>query len=132
MESTASHIESIYEKAKAYTETSIALYKLNAIDKTADVASSLVLWIVFGSIGVLFLLFVNIGVSFYLGQLVGATYIGFLIVSLFYLVVGVCIYYFNKSLIIKPITNFVVAKLTSANKEEVLIAKTNTDEKHSK
>ncbi|WP_046744347.1 hypothetical protein [Kordia zhangzhouensis] len=125
MESTASHIESIYKKAKAYTETSIALYKLNAVDKAADVASSLVSWLVFGSIGVLFLLFVNIGISFYIGQLLGATYLGFLIVSLFYLIVGICVYIFNKDLITKPITNFVISKLTSANKEEVLMSKNN-------
>ncbi|WP_046755433.1 hypothetical protein [Kordia jejudonensis] len=122
MESTASHIESIYERAKAYTETSIELYKLNAIDKTADVVSSLVSWIVLGSVAAVFLLFINIGISLYIGTLLGAGYLGFLIVSSFYLVLGICLYIFNGKLIMQPITDLVISKLMRKKKEDILTA----------
>ncbi|WP_430409345.1 hypothetical protein [Kordia sp.] len=132
MESTASHIESIYEKAKAYTETSIALYKLNAIDKTADVVSSIVLWIALGSTVAVFLLFINIGISLYIGDLLESSYLGFLIVSMFYLLLGACLYIFNGSLITKPVTNLVISKLLRKNKEEVLILNKEKNEEGNK
>lgn len=121
MESTASHIEALYKKAKTYTETSIELYKLNAIDKTADVVSSIVYWLALGSIVVVFLLFINIGISLYIGKLLEATYLGFLIVSSFYLVLGILLYIFNDKLIDRPITNLVISKLMRAKKEDILI-----------
>ena len=121
MESTVTHLELIFNKAKAYTETSIDLYKLNAIDKTADVVSSLVSRLALGSIIAVFLLFINIGISLYIGQLLQASYLGFIIVSSFYLVLGICLYLFNKTLITKPITNLVIAKLTRKRKEEILM-----------
>lgn len=132
MESTASHIESIYNKAKAYTETSIALYKLNAIDKTADVVSSIVLWMALGSIVVVFLLFINIGISLYIGELLGASYLGFLIVSSFYLLLGISLYIFNGALITKPVTNLVISKLMSEKKEDILILNTSKEDEENK
>lgn len=132
MESTASHIESIYNKAKAYTETSIELYKLNAIDKTADVVSSLVSWVALASTVVVFLLFINIGISLYIGELLQASYLGFLIVSLFYLVLGLLLYFFNEKLIGKPITNLVISKLMRAKKEDILIPNNIDNDEESK
>lgn len=127
MENTTSHIESIYERAKSYTETSIELFKLNAIDKTADIVSSIVMWIALGSIVVIFLLFVNIGISLYIGQLLGASYLGFLIVSSFYLLIGLFLYIFNNKLIMKPVTNLVIYKLMREKKEDILISKMEND-----
>ena len=121
MESTATHIESIYNKAKAYTQTSLELYKLNAVDKTADVVSSLVSRLALGSVIAVFLLFINIGISLYIGQLLQANYLGFIIVSSFYLIIGICLHMFNDVLITKPITNLVIAKLTRKRKEEILM-----------
>ena len=122
MESTATHIESIYNKAKVYTQTSIELYKLNAIDKTADVVSSIVTRLALGSIFAVFLLFINIGISLYIGQLLEASYLGFIIVSSFYLTIGICLILFNNKLITQPITNLVIAKLSRKRKEEVLMS----------
>ncbi|QHI34995.1 hypothetical protein IMCC3317_03410 [Kordia antarctica] len=132
MESTASHIEAIYDKAKAYTETSIALYKLNAIDKTADIVSSIVSWLALGSIVVVFILFINIGISLYIGELLQANYLGFLIVSSFYLVLGTLLYIFNGRLISKPITNLVISKLMRAKKEDILIPNITEDDEENK
>ena len=129
METTATHIESIYNKAKAYTQTSIELYKLNAIDKTADVVSSIVSRLALGSIIAVFLLFINIGISLYIGHLLQANYLGFLIVSSFYLLLGVSLYKFNDLLIIKPITNLVIAKLTRKKKEEILMQNIENNDK---
>ena len=116
METIPNHIESIYNKAKKYTETSIELYKLNAIDTTADVVSSLVSRMAFVLVVSMFTLFVNIAISLLIGNLIGHYYLGFLIVSAFYLIIALMIYFFNDSLIKTPITNLVIAKLLKPKK----------------
>lgn len=132
MESTASHIEALYDKAKAYTETSIALYKLNAIDKTADVVSSIVSWIAFGAVIAVFMLFINVGISLYIGRLLEAYYLGFLIVSSFYLVLGIFLYYYRRKFITKPVTNLVISKLLRKKKEDILMPNIMTNEERYK
>ena len=104
-------VEILYEKAKEYTETSIELYKLNAIDTTADVISSLVSRIVLLIVVSLFTLFVNIAISLFIGEQMGSSYLGFLFVSAFYLIIAIIVQVFNYKLIKKPISNLVIGKL---------------------
>lgn len=42
MENNATTIEILFEKAEGYTRTTVELTKLHAVDKTADVMSSLI------------------------------------------------------------------------------------------
>jgi|SRR5690606_22161656 len=118
METTGQHIESLYNKVKEYTETTIELYKLNAIDAAADVLSSIVSRIVFVLVFALFTLFINVTISLLLGNLLGAYYWGFLIVSGFYLIIMILLYYFNGKLIKIPITNLVIEKLLKSRRSE--------------
>ena len=111
METISKHIESVYDKAKKYTETTIELHKLNAINTAADIVSSLVSRMAFALIISMFTLFVNIAISLLIGKQIGDYYLGFLIVSAFYLIMALVIYFFNGTLIKKPITNLVIAKL---------------------
>ncbi len=129
METAAKHFEVLYDKVKEYTETSIELYKLNAIDITADVVSSLVSRIVLVLVFSLFTLFVNIGISLLIGNLIGSYYVGFLIVSGFYLVITTLIYFFSNKLIKTPITNLVIAKLLIPRRIENKESKFGLDEK---
>lgn len=118
METAAQHIESLYDKAKKYTETSIELYKLNAIEKTSDVVSSLVSRIALVLAFSLFTLFVNIGISLLIGKVLGAYYLGFLIVSGFYLIITMLVYFFSEKFIETPIANLVISKLLKPRKKE--------------
>ncbi|WP_438966620.1 hypothetical protein [Flavobacterium sp.] len=111
MENVATNIELLYEKAKNYTETSIELFRLNAIDKTADVVSSLFARLILIMVVAMFTLFINIALSLFIGSLLGATYLGFLIVSGIYLVLSIIIYNYNEKLIKIPLTNLVISKL---------------------
>lgn len=111
MEKLATNIEMLLEKAQDYTKSSIELLKLNAIDKTADITASITFRLVFGLLVAMFSLFVNIGISLYLGKVLGEVYIGFLIVSGFYLVLAIVLYLFRNQLIKTPITNLVIKKL---------------------
>lgn len=111
MENVATNIELLYEKAKNYTETSIELFRLNAIDKTADVVSSLFARLILIMVVAMFTLFINIALSLFIGSLLGATYLGFLIVSGIYLILSIIIYNYNEELIKIPLTNLVISKL---------------------
>lgn len=117
METIANQIEAVYNKAKNYTETSIELYKLNAIDTTADIVSSLALRFAIALVVSMFTLFVNIAISLFIGKQLGDYYLGFLIVSAFYLIMAVLIYFFSDKLIKTPIANMVIAKLLKTKKD---------------
>lgn len=129
METAAKHIELLYDKVKVYTETSFELYKLNVIDITADVVSSLVSRISIVLVFSLFTLFVNIAISLLIGNLMESHYLGFLIVSGFYLIITILIYFFSSKFIKTPITNLVIAKLLKSRKKENIESEFGQDEK---
>jgi hypothetical protein len=121
MDNIATNVELLFEKAKNYTETSLELYKLNAIDKTADVVSSLISRIALLLFVAMFTLFVNIALSLYLGKLLGEYYYGFLVVSGFYFILSILLYFYSNKYIKIPVTNLVIAKLLKTK-----IVKSNT------
>jgi Na+-transporting NADH:ubiquinone oxidoreductase subunit NqrD len=111
MEKPAQAIEGLYEKIETYTVSSYELSKLRTLETTTLVASAvvsrLVVIIVFG----LFALFVNIGIAIYLGDLLGRYYVGFLIVSVFYLVIGIVLHFFLYRWIKKPLSDFIITQV---------------------
>jgi hypothetical protein len=111
MESAVKNIEVLYEKAKEYTQTTIELYKLIAVEKTAEVLASLVFRIVFLCLAAFFILFSSIGLSFYLGELLHSTAIGFLLVSFVYLILAILLYSFREKWIKAPISNLIIKEL---------------------
>lgn len=111
MENIATNIEKLYEKAENYTKTSIELVKLQAIDKTSEIISSLAVVISIAFIVAIFTLFLNIGVAIWIGDALDNMALGFLIVSGFYAVVGLIIFVGRKSLIRVPIDNLIVGTL---------------------
>lgn len=111
MEKVATNMELLIEKAQDYTKTSIELLKLNAIDKTADITADITFRLAFGLVVAIFSLFINISISLYIGKLIGENYLGFLIVSGFYLILAIILFIFRSNLIKTPITNLVIKKL---------------------
>ena len=76
MENNASTIEMLFERAEDYTRTTVELAKLNAVDKTADVMSSLLSRLTVSIVFVLFAFLANIGLSLWIGELLGKVYYG--------------------------------------------------------
>lgn len=118
MSSTVELIENFYKKAKQYTETSIELYKLSVIDTSADVISSLASRAILVLILSTSIVFLNIGLALLIGNVLGDYFKGFFIISLFYLLLAVVAYVFNKKLIKKPITNLMISKLMKPKQKE--------------
>lgn len=108
MENKPNLIESLLESATDYGKTSYELAKLKAVDKTADLVSSLlphyiVLVIIASSV-----LFVSIGLAFWLGEILGRIYFGFLVIAAFYAISGILIHFFMHNWIKKCVSdNFI-------------------------
>lgn len=111
MEEQPGKIELLIEKAEQYGKTTLELLKLKSLDKTADVASNLVSWLVIAIVAVLFFFFLNIGVAFWLGGLMGNNAYGFLAVAGFYVVLLLFFLVFRKSLLKKPVNNSIVKQV---------------------
>jgi len=118
MESAVKNIEMLYEKAKEYTNTTLELYKLTAVDKAAEVISSLSFRLAFLLIAAFFTLFFNIGLSLYLGELLDSNAAGFFIVSLFYLVFAVLLYIFRQKWIKTPVSNLIIKELLYSKRKD--------------
>jgi hypothetical protein len=121
VEHTATSVEMLYDKAKKYTETSLELLALNTVDKSADVLSSLVSKVFIAMAVAMFTLFINIGISLFIGMLLNEYYLGFLIVSAFYLIIAVVLYVFKDKLIETPVANMIITKLLKSKRTGVNI-----------
>jgi hypothetical protein len=118
MKTSAKHIELLYDRIKDYTDTTIEVYKLNAVVVTADILSSIVTRVVLVLFFLLFTLFVNIAISLLIGHLIGAYHLGFLIVSGFYFILTMLVYRFRNKWIKTPVANLVISKLLKKGQKE--------------
>ena len=111
MEENTSPIESLIEKATEYGKTSLELAKLNAIDKTCEVVSTLLTHLLVLVIVSSFLLFISLGLALWLGEILEKIYLGFLLVAAFYGVTGILIHYFFHESIKKSVGNNLVKQI---------------------
>ena len=108
MEIQSDLIESLIEKGEEYGKTTIELLKLKTLDKSADVASNLVSWLIVLVFAILFFLILNIGVALWLGEILGKAYYGFFIVSGFYGLLALIFGIFRKQLIKTPVNESII------------------------
>jgi hypothetical protein len=111
MEDIASLLNSIFTKAVDYTKTSIELVKLKAVDRVSDAVSTAVPHAIVLCLICLALLFLSLGLSFWIGDLLGKTYLGFLVVGGFFLLVGLILRIFFHGKIKKMVSNYLVNQL---------------------
>ena len=111
MENNTSTIEMLFDKAKDYGVTTAKLYKLQAVDKGADIVSSIVSQIAISIVLVFFVLLINIALSLWIGDELGKAYYGFFVMSGFYFLLGLVLYFFKDQLIKTPISNLIITKI---------------------
>ncbi|TGD59145.1 hypothetical protein [Flavobacterium humi] len=108
MESNASTIEKLAEKAETYAKTTFELYKYSVVDKSADIFSKLAARLVITLIILMFFLMATIGLALWAGELLGKEYYGFFAIAAGYLVLALLLYVFRKHFIKKPVSNFII------------------------
>jgi hypothetical protein len=111
MNNNATTIETLFEKATDYGKTSIELYKLQAIDKTAEVVSSLATRLVITIVVALFIVSTNIGLALWIGELLGKTYYGFFVIAGVWGLVAIMVYAFRNQWIKQPVSNTLITKM---------------------
>jgi len=106
-----SSIDALIEKGEQYGKTTLELLKLKTLDKSSDVASNLVSWLIVFVFAVLFFLIMNIGVALWLGGLMGKSYYGFFAVSGFYALLALIFGIFRKQLVKDPLNNSIIEQV---------------------
>ena len=114
----ASPIAKLIQRAEDYAKTTITLYKLTTVQKSADIISGVVSKLLLLLVIAFFLLMLSIGASLWIGDLLGKSYYGFFIVTGFYLVVFVALYIFRQQLIQTPTRNAVVVEILKGGSDE--------------
>jgi hypothetical protein len=99
MDEQKSQLELLFNKAENYFNTSIELYKLKIISSTTNLIADLVSYFVFYVLITIGLLFASISLAIYLGYYFCSQSIGFLIVGIMYILIGLIIFQLKNKLI---------------------------------
>lgn len=109
-------IATLFERAEDYAKTTIKLVKLNAVDKTAEIVSSLFSLLVVSMTVVLSIIISSIGVALWLGKLLGDSFYGFFIMGAFYLLTAVMLSIFREQWLKYPISNSIIRQMIKQKK----------------
>ena len=108
MDEQSGLIESLIAKGEQYGKTTLELLKLKTLDKSADVVSNLVSWLIVVIFAVLFFMILNIGIALWIGELLGTSFYGFFVVSGFYALLAIVFAVFRKQLIKNPVNESII------------------------
>lgn len=111
MNDNATPIASLFERAEDLSKTSIKLYKLNLIDTSAEVVSSMVASLAIFSTVALSFLIMNIGLALWIGKLLVEPFYGFFIIGGFYALLAIVLYIFKNQWIKNPLSNSIIRKM---------------------
>ena len=92
METNAGIFTPLLERAEQFSRTSFKLVKFKALDKMADVVSTIIARLLVVFVFLIFTIVLSFAASFWLGELLGKTYYGFLCVAAFYGLMGIVLY----------------------------------------
>jgi hypothetical protein len=108
MENIKDKYENLVDHIKDYVNNRIELAKLMAIEKGALGVSNAATYIMLAFLGIFFVIFFSITLAVGLGLLLGNMFLGFLIVTLIYLITAVLLFYNKQKWVIEPISNVVI------------------------
>ncbi len=111
MENTLNRMESLFERVEEFGKTSFELYKLKTISITAEVVSTFISRGLVIIVASMFLVLGSIGLALWLGDLLGKSYLGFLCVSFFYIILGVVLFYFLHNAIKRKVSNSIISQV---------------------
>ena len=118
MTDNATPIETLFERAEEYSKTTLKLFTLNAIDKSADVASSLVSRLAVVMTVALSIIIFTIGLSLWIGKQLGETFYGFFIMGGFYVLLSLLLHFLRHQWIKYPVRNTMIRQMMKTKKHE--------------
>ena len=111
MENKSTSVEDLLNRVQAYAITSIELFKLKATDKLVELGSNLASGFIIFVIFVLFFVNLNIAFALLIGELLGKTWMGFILISGLYACIGIIIYLFRDKWIKRRVSNSIIEQL---------------------
>lgn len=111
METTRKILEDLIGQVETFGKTSFELSKLRSIETTTTLVPVILTKVCVAAAFAFFVFVLNIGIAIFLGDLLGLSYMGFFIVSGFYLVVGVVFHYFLHGWIKTPVAELIIKHL---------------------
>lgn len=111
MDNPPGSVEILFKKTGEYIDTRLELWKLKAVDKTSENASSILASLVVFLILFLFLILISIGIAIVLGEMTGRIYYGFFILGGFYGLTGLVFYLFKNSWLKEPLSDIIIKKM---------------------
>ena len=111
MEDKRHFTEPLLERVEDYGRTSFALFKLRAVDKIADISSTIASRSVVLMVLSMFVVFVNIGAALWLGEILGKIYYGFFCVAGFYSLAGFILYFFMHKPMKRCVSDSIVSQM---------------------
>ena len=111
MEKPIELIETLIEKGENYGKTTLELIKLKTVDKSSDVISTLISWIIVLLFAVMFFTLINIAVALWLGKVMGNACYGYFAVAGFYGLLTLVFTIFRKQLVKNSVNNSIVKQL---------------------
>lgn len=109
-------IATLFERAEDYAKTTIKLVKLNAVDKSAEIVSSLFSMLVVSMTVVLSIIIISIGVALWLGKILGDSFYGFFIIGAFYMITAILLRVFREQWLKYPVSNSIIKQLLKQKK----------------
>ena len=108
-------IEAFTDCFHNYVKTNCEIIKFEAVERTSSIGSSIITNLILVLVSVFLILFVSLGAGFYLSNLIGNTYVGFLIVAGFYLVLFIILLIGRKAFIEKPFREKIIREILNKN-----------------
>lgn len=118
MEDKVNMIETLLERVTELVKTSLELYKLKTVEKTAEVISSVVPRAIVYTLFSTFMLFLNLGIAFWLGKLIGNTFYGFFVVAAFYAVIAAFVHLFMHKWLKRIVNEFMIKHTFKKDSDE--------------
>ena len=110
-ESISENITALIDDTGRYIEAKTELWKLKAVDKSTEMASSLLSQLIIILTALIGIIALNTGIALLLGKWLGEAFYGFFIVAGFYFLLGLIMFLARKSLIKTPFYNAVINKI---------------------
>jgi hypothetical protein len=111
MTDNATPIATLLQRAEDYGNSTLELIKLSAIDKSADVASSLLSRLAVLITVALSFLIINIGIALWAGKLLGDSFYGFFIIGGCYGFLAILLHIFRHQWLKYPVRNLIIRQM---------------------
>ena len=103
-------IESLVTHAEELATTTVELMKLKAVDTSIKITSGLMTGLIIGLLSSICVLFLSIASAMWIGESLGKTYLGFMIVAGFYILLTIAVIYFLPKTVERTIGQLIIQK----------------------